>query len=86
MIVVHGRAGVQARVRGEGAGAGQGLAQSCVRGDEISLRFPPTSLYLQVINGLASDTLRRRGGSGELNKYNPGLGFGWGGEGRGGKY
>ena len=55
------RAGVQTRVRGEGAGAGQELAQSSVRGDEISLRFPPTSLYLQVINGLTSDPLRGRG-------------------------
>ena len=55
------RAGVQTRVRGEGPGAGEELAESCVRGDEISVRFPPASLYLQVINGLTSPPLRGRG-------------------------
>ena len=48
MIVVHGRAGVQARVRGQGAGAGQVLAETRLRGHEIPLRLPPTSLHIQV--------------------------------------
>ena len=48
MHVVHGRAGVQARVRGQGAGAGQVLAETRLRGHEIPLRLPPASLHIQV--------------------------------------
>ena len=48
MHVVHGRAGVQARVRGQGAGAGQVLAETRLRGHEIPLRLPPASLHVQV--------------------------------------
>ena len=48
MIVVHGRAGVQARVRGQGAGAGQVVTETRLRGHEIPLRIPPTSLHVQV--------------------------------------
>ena len=48
MIVVHGRAGVQARVRGQGAGAGQVLAETRLCGHEIPLRLPPASLHVQV--------------------------------------
>ena len=68
------RAGVQTRVRGEGPGAGEELAESCVRGDEISVRFPPASLYLQVINGPTSDPSLREAVRGKLN--NPGQGWG----------
>ena len=42
------RAGVQARVRGEGEGAGQVLAQARLHRHEIPLRLPTASLYLQV--------------------------------------
>ena len=42
------RAGVQARVRGEGEGAGQVLAQARLHRHEIPLRLPSASLYLQV--------------------------------------
>ena len=42
------RAGVQARVCGEGEGAGQVLAQARLHRHEIPLRLPTASLYLQV--------------------------------------
>ena len=46
--VLFFRAGIEARVRGEGEGVGQVVAEARLHRHEIPLRLPSTSLNLQV--------------------------------------
>ena len=64
------RVGVQTRVRGEGAGAGQVLAETRLRGHEIPLRLPPASLHIQVSTFLSclKPTLPLPNDSGKINE------------------
>ena len=42
------RAGIEARVRGEGEGVGQVMAEACLHRHEVPLRLPSASLNVQV--------------------------------------